>query len=176
MVSSPLVTPAQLFLQCPLRMVCAPVPTREELEGWVLDVPWPGLAPHCFPHRASPGPASISTPSSEFVSTTITVWDLPPLSSFLKCLLCSDVDKRRAPGDPASFPGQSQTGLALGHTSLANQVLLVPDNLRNLRVMMRNQIGSPKKSLSTSYLCLVLLDPLDSYSHPRTNDAHSVAE
>ena len=115
-------------------------------------------------------------PAVRFVSTTITVWDLPPLSSFLKCLLCSDVDKRRAPGDPASFPGQSQTGLAPGHTSLANQVPLVPDNLRNLRVMMRNQIGSPKKSLSTSYLCLVLLDPLDSYSHPRTNDAHSVAE
>lgn len=91
-------------------------------------------------------------PAVRFVSTTVTMWGLPPLSSFLKCLLCPDVDKRRASGDPALFAGQSQTGLAPGHTSLANQVPLVPDNLRSLRVMMRNQIGSPKKSLSTSYV------------------------
>ena len=123
--------------------------------------------------RAQP-PSAL--PAARFISTTVTMWDLPPLSSFLKCLLCPDVDKRRAPGAPASSAGQSQTGLAPGHTSLANQVPLVPDNLRSLTVMMRNQIGSPRKSHSTSYLRLVLLDPSDSYSHPRTNDAHSVAE
>ena len=65
LVSFPLVTPVQLFLQRPPLMVATPLSTREELEGWVWEVPRPGLAPSCFPHQASPGPASIRTPSSE---------------------------------------------------------------------------------------------------------------